>query len=65
MACEYDVDCDLPDKCCDGFFAKFCCDVGGTLQRHKPRVLRNATFPRYPLPTPGPIPVPAFEPAGA
>ena len=33
LICEYDIDCDLPMKCCSGFIFDYCCDNSGRLKK--------------------------------
>lgn len=69
--CEYDIDCDLPQRCCHNFFGSFCCNTGGHGEKaKKPRLLPNVTIPGPsfplpslpPLPSPFPIPFPLPDP---
>lgn len=58
-ACEYDWDCDLPDRCCKGIVRNFCCNIGGNIEKKKkmPK-LPNITWPKIPIPIPQPQPQP-------
>lgn len=61
LLCEYDIDCDLPMRCCSGFIFDYCCDIGGGLKKNRQK-FPNITIPKIPelLPDriPNPIPVP-------
>lgn len=62
--CIEDHDCELPYRCCQGIFFKYCCTENGKGFRVKRRSFPNITFPPLdiPLPLPKPFPSPIPQP---
>lgn len=58
FTCEFDFDCELPFKCCDRIFFKYCCTDGGLGEKIKSKKFPNVTIPPLHIPLPLPLPVP-------
>ena len=51
LICEYDIDCDLPMRCCSGFSFDYCCDNGGGLKKIDKsfQILQHQEYQNYSL----------------